>query len=71
MAATDVPERGLAVPRKEDSGELRIAVSPVGDVQAFAERIDFARVVSVDEETRTVVVELRSEEGAPAAGANP
>ncbi|HUG93885.1 MAG TPA: hypothetical protein VML55_23855, partial [Planctomycetaceae bacterium] len=52
----DQPD-GIVLPAA-DGGGTRLTVSPVGDVQAFARRIRFGRVTSIDPGRRTVTVEL-------------
>jgi hypothetical protein len=56
MSVVDNPELGIAVPGVDNDGNTRIEVSPVGDVDAFAGKIEFAEVVKVDAKKRTITV---------------
>jgi len=51
-------DNNLVTPSTED-GKTNFRVSPVDDIQAFAQRLSFATVGSIDEEQRLVVIELQ------------
>ena len=54
----DDPNLALAGVPTYRQGITRIEIAPVRDVASYAKRIDFARVVAVDVEQRTITVEL-------------
>ncbi|MDX1564824.1 MAG: hypothetical protein R3236_05420 [Phycisphaeraceae bacterium] len=42
------------------NGKVTIVVGPVSDVEAFAEKITFARVVEVKAAERTIILSIRN-----------
>lgn len=58
-AASDNADASLSLPLVDD-GATEITVVPVKDVAAFAKRIEFAKVVEVNAEQRTVTIELEA-----------
>lgn len=55
---TDAPSESISISQSFGS-ETTVEVSPVKDVGAFARSIEFAEVVSVDGERRTVTIRLK------------
>jgi hypothetical protein len=58
-AASDNADASLSLPLV-DGGATEITVVPVKDVAAFAKRIEFAKVVEVNADQRTVTIELKA-----------
>ncbi|MCC7419271.1 MAG: hypothetical protein IT428_03210 [Planctomycetaceae bacterium] len=55
-AASDAPDYSICIPATQGNA-TRFEVNPVGDVAAFAKRLAEVKIVSVDEQSRTVTVE--------------
>ena len=64
IALTDNPDLGLALSDVAE-GKTKFEVSPVKDVDAFAKKIDFGKVVRIDAEKRQITVELKKSENEP------
>ena len=64
LALTDNPDLGLALSDVAE-GKTKFEVSPVKDVDAFAKKIDFGKVVRIDAEKRQITVELKKSENEP------
>jgi len=55
---TDDADNALAIPQSRSDESTSIGVAPVLNLQEFAKRIKFAKVIAVDKAKATVVIEL-------------
>lgn len=55
---TDDADNALAIPQGRSDDSTSIGVAPVLNLQEFAKRIKFAKVISVDKAKATIVIEL-------------
>jgi hypothetical protein len=64
-ALTDDPEKAISLP-KRDFGQLLLEIHPVGNPQAFASSIQFAKRAEYDAERKVILLELEPPPAKPA-----